>query len=335
MGTGKHRIVVVTAAGRRACLDLLKHYVLRDPAVDEWHLWDNCRDPKDRAWIEDLAHTHERVKVVRSATETDGKPASINHFYFDCTDRDTFYIRIDDDVVFLPDGFAGSFAARAEGEQSKFFWWSPIVVNNAICSWLLKHHSKLDIKTALTASAACNHGWRSPYFAEAIHRLFLEAMATGRADAFICPDVAVTTARFSINCIGFFGSDVVDLGTNFCPPGVDEEEWISAVLPSITGRPGRVIGDLTVAHYSFFPQQNYLNATDILDRYYALAGLRRTHPLAVGNPQIKARAISDWWERVVRNNRAARRYPLGFAKDGRSLAERVRDAAAHQSEGSR
>jgi hypothetical protein len=54
---------------------------------------------------------------------------------------------------------------------------------------------------------------------------------------------------------------------------VDDEEWISAVLPSRTGKPGRVLGGLTIAHFSFYTQEQELLRTDILERYAQLAGL--------------------------------------------------------------
>jgi hypothetical protein len=323
--TTPSRIVFLTPSGRRPYLDLLKHYVLRDPGVDEWQLWDNCRDPKDRAWIDELAGANKKVRVVRR-DGVDGLPRSINQFYADCTAHDTFYVKLDDDIVFLPGGFARAFAAKAAAERARFLWWSPLVVNNAICSWLLKYHSALDIKAGLVASAACQHGWASPYFAEAIHRAFLDAQRQDKADVFACPDAVVETARFSINCIGFFGSDVADLKGNFCPPGVDEEEWISAALPSILQRPGRIVGDLTVAHYSYFPQENYLKATDILDQYYALAGLSRTHAVPGPNPQKKRRPLHDWWQRTFPRNRTARRYPIRFSEERHSIAERLTES---------
>jgi hypothetical protein len=82
----------------------------------------------------------------------------------------------------------------------------------------------------------------------------------------------------SINCIGFFGADVARLGDLFCPLGVDDEEWISGVLPLLTRRVGRVLGGNTVAHYSFYTQEFVLNQTDILDKYYSQAGVFRRHP---------------------------------------------------------
>ena len=87
------------------------------------------------------------------------------------------------------------------------------------------------------------------------------------------PDRKVRLARLSINAIGFFGSEILGLGELFHAMGGEEEEWLSASLPTILDRPGRIFGDLIAAHFSFYPQERDLLKTDILDRYYALAGL--------------------------------------------------------------
>jgi hypothetical protein len=54
---------------------------------------------------------------------------------------------------------------------------------------------------------------------------------------------------------------------------VDDEEWISAVLPSLTGRPGRIIGNLVVSHFSFFTQEEDLLRTGLLREYADLVGV--------------------------------------------------------------
>jgi len=268
-----HRIIAVTPAGRERYLELLSHYILRDPGIDEWHLWDNCRSPKDRRYIEALASRHAQIKVIR-IEGADGTNLSVNRFYPLCNDDRAFYIKLDDDIVYLPDRFGSALYERAIGERDRFLWWSPLVINNAICSWLIKHHSKVELPDWLSCQANDPCGWRDPHFAERLHRKFLSAIRSGGAGAFQVPAFDVSLSRFSINCLGFFGADVAALGGRFCPPDVDDEEWLSACLPSILHRPGRVVGDLVVAHFSFFTQETELLKAGVLDRYYDVAGLR-------------------------------------------------------------
>jgi hypothetical protein len=269
----KHRIVAVTAAGRKVYLEILKSYILKDNFIAEWHLWDNCRQQSDREYIEQLAKQHPKIKIVKAFAATDGSNRSINQFYRTTIDLNTFYIKLDDDIVYMPEGFAAKLYDQAVKERGRYTYWSPLVVNNAICTWLLKYHSRVKIDANVMASAACPHGWRSPVLAKELHSLFISALKEGREGNFCVPNFDIALARFSINCIGFFGADSAAWGDKFCPLNVDDEEWISAVLPSLVGRPGRVLGDIVVAHFSFFTQEDQLLRTTILDEYYKLAGL--------------------------------------------------------------
>ncbi|MDI9332495.1 MAG: hypothetical protein QM527_14535 [Alphaproteobacteria bacterium] len=268
------KIIVVTHAGRKAYLELLSRYVLNDQNVSEWHLWDNCRDPSDRDYINELARLHSKIKIVH-ATDVCGTNRSVNKFYRNCNDPDVFYIKIDDDVVYIQEGTFAHMLEEALKTRDRYIWWSPLVINNALCSYLIKHRSSLiEIAPQLTAQASCPLGWRSPVFAIQLHQAFLNL---NKKQALLHENFDVSLSRFSINCIGFFGIDLVQLGQMFCPLNVDDEEWITGVLPVLTQRSGRILGNYTVSHYSFFTQEYLLNQTDILDRYYSIAGISRKY----------------------------------------------------------
>lgn len=287
------RVIAVTPAGRRAYLELLAHYIVADDGIAEWQLWDNCRTLDDRAFLDELAARHGKIRVVRREGRT-GFTAAINKFYAGCVASDAFYIKVDDDIVWLPQGFGSALAGRAERERGRYTWWSPLVVNNAICSWLMANLGHLALDVSLSALADDPIGWRSGTFARALHGAFIDSVQAGRLDRFATPDAEVSLGRFSINCIGFFGADAAAMGDAFCPPNVNDEDWISAVLPARTGRPGRVIGDLVASHFAFFTQEKQLRRTDLLARYYAVAGRTPALPLAPGRGSIRDE-ISLWW----------------------------------------
>jgi hypothetical protein len=277
------RFIVATPAGRERYLKLLSRHVLASPDVDEWHLWENCRTESDRAYLHRLAAEHPKVRLV-SIPDADGTNEAISRFYRRVDDPDALYLRMDDDIVYLEPDFFPKFRARALAERGKALWFSPFVVNNAICTWLLKYFSSVEINAEATCQATCWVAWRDPYFAEALHRLFLRAVAEGKIDRFRVADQPITFGRFSINAIGFFGAEKMALGDEFCPPDAYEEEWISAVLPVRQKRYGKVFGDVLAAHFSFFPQEKYLLSTDILGRYYALHGLPAPEPVKMHVP---------------------------------------------------
>ncbi|MBK9577325.1 MAG: glycosyltransferase family 2 protein [Fibrobacterota bacterium] len=287
----EHKIVVVTPAGRRHYLELLKHYILLDDGIDEWHLWDNCRNPKDREYIEDLAKQEPKIKVVK-INGADGTNKSVNRFYPFCTAEDTFFIKLDDDVVYLSPNFSTSVYEAAMKEKGRYIWWSPLVVNNAVCTWLLKYHSKIGIEEPISCQASDDFSWKSPSFAIKLHEIFLKAMGEKRVDEFKVPDFEVSLSRFSINCLGYFGEDVRALGETFCPSGVDDEEWISAVLPSRIGKPGRVIGSVVISHFAFYTQEQDLLRAKVLEKYYNAAFLQpEPYPL---KPLPIKRRIKDF-----------------------------------------
>ena len=236
------KIIVVTPAGRKAYLDLLSKYILTDADVDEWHLWDNCRDESDRVYIKELEKTHEKIKIITSEN-VDGSNKSVNKFYKNCSQSETFYIKVDDDIVYLQDGTFAHMRDEALKTRGRNIWWSPLVINNSLCSYLLKYKSNIfDISSNLTAQASCPTGWGNPLFAIELHNAFLHFLKLNQPIAM--DDFDVSLSRFSINCIGFFGDDVARLGDSFCPLNVDDEEWISGVLPLLTGKTGGILGSV-------------------------------------------------------------------------------------------
>ena len=267
------KLIVVTPAGREKYLRLLSHYVLGSSEVVEWHLWDNCRTEADRAYLDRLAASDPRCRIKR-LPGADGGFSIIGDFFRFCDDRDALYLRLDDDVVFVETGFFEKFKKRALAERGAAVWYAPLIINNAVCSSLIKHLSGVVIDGPVTCQAMCPFTWAHASFPAALHPVFIEAVRAGRLDEFKVPDRELRTGRFSINAIAFFGDEIAALGESFFPPAGNEEEWFSAILPAKLDRPAKIFGDLLVAHFSFYTQERRLLQTDILDRYYTLAGLR-------------------------------------------------------------
>lgn len=293
------KIIVVTPAGRRRYLELLAHYVLSDKSVSEWQLWDNCRDPSDRHYIQKLGSSNSKIRII-ALQNSIGDNRSINKFYREMTDPDAFYVKIDDDLVYIEPGFFGRFLAKAQQLRDRAIWFSPIVLNNAICTWLLAYHKRISVAQPISCLASCDTGWRSAEFSVLLHNLFLSVLKSGEVDKLRVPDIGLTTGRFSINCLGIFGSERIALGDNFCPLNADDEEYISAVLPLKTGKQGFIIGSEVVSHFSFFTQEHLLLKTDILGQYYSLAGLEAPK-FTMARPPLKKlllRALDDYRYRL-------------------------------------
>ena len=121
-----------------------------------------------------------------------------------------------------------------------------------MCSSLIQSLSKVRIEGEITCQAMCPFRWAYPAFPEAMQPVLIDAAQRGRLDDFRVPDREVRLGRFSINAIGFFGAQVIALGDLFHPPNQNEEEWLSAILPTKLNRPGKILGDLLVSHFSFY-----------------------------------------------------------------------------------
>lgn len=284
------KVVAVTPAGRRRYLEILAKYVLRDSTIVEWQLWDNCRHAKDRQFLHDLAGMNRKI-CLKELAGSNGTNKSINAFYRFTRDPDVFYIRLDDDIVWLPERFGSSMLQAATAQRGRYLWWSPVVINNALCTCLLKAYGRIDTAAELTMQAMDPMAWRSGRFACKLHNLFLQLLRQGQVDLLRLPDVEVSCARFSVNCLAFFGEDARALGQGFCPIGVDEEEWISAVIPVLTGRPGRIVGSLLASHFSFFPQERHCLKKDILQQYAAEAGVESSFSVLERSPVCITRRI--------------------------------------------
>lgn len=266
------KLIVVTPAGRERYLRLLAHYVLGSGAVDGWQLWDNCRNESDRSYLQRLAASDPRCSIKR-LDSANGTSDNIGEFFRFCDDPDALYLRLDDDVVFAEPGFFERFKTRAMESRGTALWFAPLIANNAVCSSLIQHLSKVTIDGPITCQAMCPQSWAYADFPMALHPVVIEAARSKRLDAFRVPDRDVRMGRFSINAIAFFGAEIIELGELFHPPDRNEEEWFSVLLPAKLNRCGKIFGDLLVAHFSFYKQERRLLQTNILEDYYTLAGL--------------------------------------------------------------
>ena len=297
MNANEHKIIVVTPAGREKYLSILSRYIIADESIDEWHLWDNCRQESDRQFLKSLQESHQKIKIIQ-ISDTDGTNKSINRFWKFAKDLNTFYIRIDDDVVWLPHNFGQSLYNAALAEKNDFLYWSPLVVNNSICTYILKHSGKINTNAEITAQALCPVAWKSPVFSEKLHLEFINSLRAGcDNDWKTNTNHTISLSRFSINCLGFFGDMNNKLGDIFCPQGVDEEEYVSATLPLITNKPGRIIGSIVVSHFSFYPQEDHLLSTKVLNGYADIAGIK-----AFSYNYIKRKSFLDHLIRLAKYN---------------------------------
>lgn len=304
----EHRVVVVTPAGRRRYLDLLVPQVLAfRGVVDEYRLWLNTTDADDLAFCERLAAEHADFVTVQrlpAGAAVDGN-LSIHHFFKECADPGTVYVRLDDDVVLLDtlDAFEAMLDFRLD--HPEFFLVYGCVLNNAVITHVQQRMMRFDTERGVCGYACMDPaGWSSPAFAEHVHRTVLrrlrdttttqdttlpereeqagEAPVAGEAPLapFRMPPwrLHFHNERVSINCISWLGSEFAAFGGAV---GKDEELWLSVQKPLLVRKCNCIFGGFVCVHYAFYPQRPHLDATDILDAYRAVvlppASPKRAH----------------------------------------------------------
>jgi hypothetical protein len=265
------RVIVCTPAGRKRYLEILKEYILPSSHVDEWHLWDNCRNPLDKLYLNELAANPKVHIIPPPLGDSQGTNKSINQFYSLCSNPDAIYFKLDDDIVYIEDCYFDRTLRFMKNSGNEFCFFYPVVINNAIISWLIQHFASIRISNSLMCSANCPIGWQNANFAEALHRGFLDSLKHGRISQFKFRSRPLINVRISINAFSWYGEFAKQLAADWVPEGVDDEDWISAYIPAKYVKPEVVMGDSIVSHFAFFPQEEHLLSTDILGLYKEIA----------------------------------------------------------------
>lgn len=272
-----YRIVVVTPAGRKEYLECLVKQVLalcKAGFVDEYQLWMHTTNTDDIEYINSLELIHKKINIRRLPDGMSPRGnTTISHFYRDCTDSKTVYIKLDDDIVLLDDIEAFVRFLDFRISNPDYFIICANILNNAIISYILQHTGKLDNSTEnglVSYTCMDQVGWKNPQFAEKIHRQII-------ASDFDLSKFRVNTTwnlcnneRISINCISWLGSSFAKFDGLV---GSDDEQWLCEDKPRMDGLRNIVFLDYVVVHFAFYTQRNYLKSTDILDAYRNHLGL--------------------------------------------------------------
>jgi hypothetical protein len=263
--------VIVTPGGRKCYLDILLRYLLRaknDREFDRWVLWMNTTSAADIAYMQLLAQQFDFIETRALAIPHEGS-YSIHSFFQECTDPDTVYVRLDDDIVYIEPG-AIDRLIKFRLANPEYFLVVGNIVNNALTSYIYQRQGAVGRGLGYTAyTCLAELGWKKPAFAHFIHTEFLKCLRAGNIDRFRFPQwILADYERVSINCISWLGSDFKTFGGKV---DRDEEPWLTTIKPKSLGRPNCIFGQAIFAHYAFYSQRTELDWTDLLKRYEAIA----------------------------------------------------------------
>lgn len=277
-----HRVVAWTPFGREVTVSILVEYIRRDVErglIDEYVIYMNTDDDQnsDRAYGYSLAERYDWVTVQERPERHPGpKQRSTGYFYRSATDANTVYLRFDDDIVYIHESAIENLVGkRLEMPHATAIFAT--TWNNAIVSWYAQKAGVIpETLGRLGAEPFCMDpmGWANGQFAVDIHHLLLDKIETGRVeDLYLYQDFPIKPGtQFSVSCFASLGTLYATLPHG---PGVlvpdEEEHWHTVHQPTVTGQPNILIGNALVSHYTFFPQRAIVLASDVLDRYRALA----------------------------------------------------------------
>ncbi|WP_052754503.1 glycosyltransferase [Calothrix sp. 336/3] len=267
-----YRIVAVTPAGRERYLEILLPYILENrPVIDEYHLWVNTNNEADIAYMKSLGDKYpDFIKLYFLDTPANGNE-TIRYFFQYCTDVNTIYVRIDDDICLITEN-AITELVNFRIKYPEYFIIYANILNNSICSYINQRRGSFkDTHGKVTYDVFCDIGWKSGKFAESIHYQFLHDYQQGNIKHYEYPFWILSDfERVSVNFIAWFGKDFAEF--DGIVEGVDEEEWLSVDKPKQINRYNCICGTSIVSHFSYFTQREYLeNHTDVLQRYKKLA----------------------------------------------------------------
>lgn len=259
-----YKIVVNTAAGRRRYMQYLVPPILHSDIVDRYDIWVNTNNGADIEFFKRLATDYPKVNLVWQPDGIVDGIKSINAFYKCCCDEDTIYMKLDDDVVwFEPELFDKMVKFRVDNPD--YFLVSPLVINNALSTYLLQVHDKIKLDRYYESRCAEATLWQSGYFATALHEWFMQKyLKTSSYSNLYVGAQPWAMTRFSINCILWFGRDMKQFGG--IVPG-DDEEFLSCIKPTQLGKANCINGDTLISHFAFGPQREILDKCTILEKY--------------------------------------------------------------------
>ena len=295
-----YRVVAWTPYGRERTVTLLLSYMAREHQrgiVDEFWLCMNTdeSDPHqngDRVYADNVASILPWVRQqIRPGPmhHLDGMPPhwrdgyrrlkqeNTGRFFWYMQDRDTIYVRFDDDIIWVQEDAITNMIdclldyRGPKGIDKPPLAVFPIIWNNAISSWCLQKWGHVPLDWGRVQPSAVDPvGWKDGRFAEKIHELLLHHLDHDHGDACLTPEVETLGMRqqFSVSCFAIRGDEYADINGLMDFDQEEEEHWLTQHRTGVVGRANVICGMAQVAHYTFFTHSHYINQTDILYRYW-------------------------------------------------------------------
>jgi hypothetical protein len=292
------RVISVTPAGRRRYLAALVPHLLRQRhVIDEHHWWLNTTDEADARYVREVtARYPDFFKICHKAVRPDLQLGeNIWRYFRDYSEPGTLYIRLDDDVVYFADDAVENLVRYRLAHREPLLVFGN-VVNNAVCTYFHQRQGLVPRKWGLVRNVCMDrYGWERGGFARKLHELFLDEIRRGRLERWKQVRLPIDgVRRFSINVISWLGEDLQSL-PEINLDKVDEEPFLTEVLPARLGRPNAACSEALFAHFAFYTQRPFLEGTwPELVKHYQTIAEQRQPVQPIGETALKLVRDTAW-----------------------------------------
>jgi len=267
----EYKIVVTIGAGRKEYMELLLPQILREyDYVDEIRFCINTVDEENLKWLYEQAKKYDKITLDerlighpdRQFEELTHNPKLLHKFWEGFKDPSTIYVRLDDDVIYIDEGFIEKMV-NFRIKNLEYLFIIPNTINNSICDHIHQRIRALNITEHIGYNCVDVNGVENGPVAVKKHKNFLDKLSNNTLEEYyFCEWTLSEYERISINSLCWFGRDLLGVTVDW-----NEEIAISSDIPRQLNRPNIIYGDVLIVHYAFHTQREYLESTDILESY--------------------------------------------------------------------
>jgi hypothetical protein len=260
--------IIVTPAGRKRYLELLYANLNKcKDEFDEWVIWVNTTNQEDIEYIQHLEKNNDYITsqhLDELVNTNDRNLGTLFNFYKTCTDENTTYLKLDDDIVYIhKNSIKDLFDFRIKNQD--YFLVSGNILNNAIITHLYQINGIIKDLPTVTYDCLDNNGWLNPNFSFLLHNEFFKKYSEKNIEDFFIDDWELKLfERFSINDVSWLGKTFKLFNGEVGPA---DETWLSEDKPKELNKKNIIFGSGLFCHYAFAPQRLFLDSTNVLEMY--------------------------------------------------------------------
>ena len=307
------KLIACSPVGRKSSMQCIFKYILKNQHIlDEYHLWVNTKNEEDLEYINKFANQHPNFVHLKYGDgkeikeEYVGTSYGVKRFYNYCVEPDTFYFKIDDDIIFIEDGTFEKLS-QYKIDNLKTFLTFPLIINNPWCNHFLRLNGVIDIpecmgtmrnwksdfenakeKIKLSSSVMSDNLYEprledfipadrvisklycydGPFAYDLLNQFYEKVSDNSLSDLDIENVILENYESVCINFVMWSGEDFAKFDGDV--KSFSDEPWLTTYYPCKHDLQNSVVGNTRVVHYAYWSQRDYLNTTDILKKYASI-----------------------------------------------------------------